>query len=202
MRVSRERAEQNRRNILTVASRLFRERGIHATGVDAITEELGLTHGAVYSHFGSKEAIAVEAIRDALAGSAHMWRRLIERKGRKKAFPAIVAAYLSRQHRDLPGQGCIVAALAGEIVRQSERVRDTFTDEVKGALQVLTDAISANRPSRAYEDAVAAFAFMLGALILARAVSDEALSDQILKVAAKRVVDRIARRRVARRSHM
>ena len=62
MRVSKEKAAHNRAQILNAAARLFRERGIGATGVDAITDDAGLTHGAVYSQFGSKEAIAVEAI--------------------------------------------------------------------------------------------------------------------------------------------
>ena len=71
MRVSKEKAAQNRERILTSAARLFREHGIAATGVDSITEDAGLTHGGLYSHFESKEAIAAEAIRFALArGSA------------------------------------------------------------------------------------------------------------------------------------
>src|SRR5216684_1827103 len=90
MRVSRERAAQNRQRILSAATRLFRERGISATGVDAITAVAGLTHGAVYSQFGSKEAIAAEAMREAFAGSRRRWRRLLERSGPEKALFAIV----------------------------------------------------------------------------------------------------------------
>src|SRR5258708_30830904 len=105
MRVWKEQAAQNHRKIVTAASRLFRERGIGATGVDAITEDAGLTHGAVYSQFGSKEAIAAEAMREALAGSRRLWRRLLERNGRKQTLPAIVAGYLSRVHRDSAGKG-------------------------------------------------------------------------------------------------
>src|SRR5260370_29420964 len=127
MRVSKEQAAQNHRKMVTAASRLFRERGIGATGVDAITEDAGLTHGAVYSQFGSKEAIAAEAMREALAGSRRLWRRLLERNGRGKAFPAIVERYLSRDHRDSTGTGCVVAALGSEIAKQPERVRDAFT---------------------------------------------------------------------------
>jgi TetR/AcrR family transcriptional regulator, transcriptional repressor for nem operon len=188
MRVSREKAAQNRRKILTAAARLFRERGIGATGVDAITDEAGLTHGAIYSQFGSKEAIAAEAIRGALKGSEHLWRRLAQRKGRKKAFPAIVAAYLSREHRDGAGTGCVVAALGGEIGRQPERVRDAFTGELKDTLEFLATVLPEDDPARSYDDAIAAFVAMTGALILARAVSDETLSNRILKTTAKRVL--------------
>jgi TetR/AcrR family transcriptional repressor of nem operon len=187
MRVSKEKAAQNRQDILTAAARLFRERGVSATGVDSITEDAGLTHGAVYSHFGSKEAIAAEAIRLALQGSKRLWRRLAERKGGEKAFPAIVAEYLSRDHRDAVGQGCVVAALGGEIARQPQSVRDAFTAELKDVLEFLAELMSGDDPARRYEDAIAAFASMAGALILARAVSDETLSDLILKTTAKRL---------------
>jgi TetR/AcrR family transcriptional regulator, transcriptional repressor for nem operon len=198
MRVSREKAAQNRLNILSAAARLFRERGIGATGVDAITEEAGLTHGAVYSQFGSKEAIAAEAIRGALQGSEHLWQRLVQRKGRK-AFPAIVSAYLSREHRDGAGTGCVVAALGGEIGRQPRQVRDAFTGELKDALRFLA-AVMADEPSSSYDDAIAAFASMTGALILARAVSDETLSNRILKATAKRVLDCSRRPQDSRRA--
>jgi TetR/AcrR family transcriptional regulator, transcriptional repressor for nem operon len=187
MRVSKERAAQNRQKILTSATRLFRERGISATGVDAITEDAGLTHGAVYSQFGSKEGIAAEAMREALAGSRRLWRRLLERNGRGKAFPAIVAAYLSRDHRDSAGRGCVVAALGSEIAKQPKRVRDAFTAELQEALDFLAGLMPRTGRSRSYEDAIAAFASMAGALILARAVTDEGLSNRILEATAKRV---------------
>jgi TetR/AcrR family transcriptional repressor of nem operon len=188
MRVSKEQAARNHQKILTAASCLFRERGISATGVDAITEDAGLTHGAVYSQFGSKEAIAAEAIREALMGSKRLWRRLAEREGQKKAFSAIVAAYLSRDHRDSAGRGCVVAALGSEIGKQPDRVRNAFTVELKDGLAFLARVIPRTSRFRSFDDAIVAFASMAGALILARAVSDEGLSNRILKATAKRVV--------------
>lgn len=189
MRVSREKAAQHRQDILTAAARLFREQGVSATGVDAITKDASLTHGAVYSQFGSKEVIAAEAIRLALQGSKRLWQRLAERKGAQKAFPAIVATYLSREHRDAAGQGCVVAALGSEIARQPQSVRHAFTEELKDALEFLAGLMPGDDPAHRYEDALAAFASMTGALILARAVNDEPLSEQILKSTAKRVGD-------------
>jgi len=200
MRVSKEQAAQNRQDMLTAAARLFREQGVSATGVDAITKDASLTHGAVYSQFGSKEAIAAEAIRLALRGSGHLWQRLVERKGAKQAFPAIVAAYLSRDHRDSPGQGCAVAALGSEIARQPQSVREAFTEEFKDALEFLAEVMPGDDPARRYEDAIAAFAAMAGALTLARAVSDATLSDLILKTTAKRLLDPSTLQRAARRS--
>ena len=199
MRVSKEKAAENRHDILTAAARLFREQGISATGVDAIPKEARLTHGAVYSQFGSKEAIATEAIRLALQDSRRLWQRLVERNGTKKAFPAIVAAYLSREHCDAPGQGCAVAALGSEIARQPQSVREAFTEEFKNGLEFLAGVIPGDDSSGRYEDAIAVFAGMVGALILARAVNDERLSDRILKVTAKRVTQAVAVRTPARR---
>jgi TetR/AcrR family transcriptional regulator, transcriptional repressor for nem operon len=187
MRVSKEKAAQNRQDILTAAARLFRERGVSATGVDSITEDAGLTHGAVYSQFGSKEAIAAEAIRLALQGSRRLWQRVAERKGEEKAFAAIVAAYLSREHRDSPGQGCVAAALGADVARQPQSVREAFTEEFKDALAFLAEVMPGDDSSGRDEDAIAAFASMVGALILARAVNDEPLSDRILQGTAKRV---------------
>jgi TetR/AcrR family transcriptional repressor of nem operon len=200
MRVSKEKAAQNRERILTSAARLFREHGIAATGVDSITEDAGLTHGGLYSQFGSKEAIAAEAIRFALARSKRVWRRALERNPGKRALPAIVEGYLSRAHRDAPGNGCVVAALGTDIARQPRRVRQAFTREIKDDLEFLSRLMPDDDHTRSYEDAIVAFASMAGALILARAVNDEELSDLILKSTARRVIKRAKVRATARRS--
>jgi TetR/AcrR family transcriptional repressor of nem operon len=200
MRVSKEKAAANRQDMLTAAARLFREQGVSATGVDAITKDANLTHGAVYSQFGSKEAIAAEAIRLALQGSKRHWQRLVERKGAEKAFAAIVAEYLSRTHRDAVGQGCVVAALGSEIARQSQSVRAAFTEELKAGLEFLAGLMPGDDPARRYEDAIAAFAGMAGALMLARAVNDEPLSEHILHTTAKRMISHATVRGPARRT--
>jgi TetR/AcrR family transcriptional regulator, transcriptional repressor for nem operon len=189
MRVSKEKAAKNRQQILTAAARLFRERGVGATGVDAIAEDAGLTHGAVYSQFGSKDAIATEAIRLALERAAYLWQRIANRKGSEHAFPAIVDQYLSRKHRDDPGQGCVLATLGSEIARQSEDLRDTLTRELTQSLEFLAELLPSEDRSRSYENAIVAFSAMAGALMIARAVNDAALSDRILKATAKRLID-------------
>ncbi len=196
MRVSKEKAAQNRERILISAARLFREHGIAATGVDSITQDAGLTHGGLYSQFGSKEAIAAEAIRFALERSKRVWQRALERNPGKRAFPAIVDGYLSRAHRDAPGTGCVVAALGTDIARQTRRVRQAFTEEIKDDLEFLSRLMANGDSSRGYEDAIVAFAAMIGALILARAVDDKVLSDLILKSTAKRVVARAKKKSV------
>src|SRR5258708_24402176 len=118
MRVSKEKAAQNRERILTSAARLFREQGIGATGVDAITKDAGLTHGGLYSQFGSKEVIAAEAIRFALAPGKRVWQRALGRNPGMPALPAIVDGYLSRAHHDAPGTRFLVAALRPDTAKQ------------------------------------------------------------------------------------
>jgi TetR/AcrR family transcriptional repressor of nem operon len=200
MRVSKEQAAQNRQHILTAAARLFREHGITATGVDSITKEAGLTHGGLYSQFGSKETIAAEAIRFAVRRSKRVWQRAAERKQGTKEFRRIVEGYLSRKHRDRPGQGCVVAALGADIARQPHSVREAFTKELEDVLEILARLMPGDDPSRRYDDAIAAFTGIVGALILARAVNNEILSERILQATAKRVIQRTNVRGPARRT--
>jgi TetR/AcrR family transcriptional repressor of nem operon len=200
MRVSKEKAAQNRQHILTAAARRFREHGINATGVDSITKEAGLTHGGLYSQFGSKEAIAAEAIRFAVTRSKRLWQQAVERTPGDKAFGKIVKAYLSREHRDSPGQGCVVAALGADVARQPESVREAFTKEVEDVFEFLAGLLPGEDTAGRYDDAIAAFASMTGALILARAVNNESLSERILQATARRVDQLADGRKRARRS--
>src|ERR1700688_3295920 len=201
MRVSKARAARHRQQILNAAARLFRERGIGATGVDSITAAAGLTHGAAYSQFGSKEAIAIESIGLALRDSKRSWQRTAEQRGGKKVLGALGQGCLSPAPRDTPGRGCLVASLGGDISRQPRNVRDAFTAELKDALKVLAELAGSDGASINFEDTLAAFASMAGAMMLARAVSDEALSRLILKATSKRITDRAKSKRPPRRAH-
>ena len=172
VRVSKQQAEENHQQILRAAARLFRERGISATGVDAITKDAGLTHGGLYSQFGSKEAIAVEAIRFAAGAGKRVWERAAQRRGGKQAFAEIAAGYLSREHRDAPGKGCVVAALGPDVARQPHAVRRAFTSETsKRSITWLTKCWRETRlsPRKCHRS----LRLHGRRLILARAVSDE-----------------------------
>jgi TetR/AcrR family transcriptional repressor of nem operon len=198
MRVSKARAADNRRRILGAASRLFRERGIEGCGVDAITAAAGLTHGAFYSQFESKEAVVAEAVRLVLDGSRERLEKIARGKEPRRAFAAIVDAYLAPAHRDAPGRGCVMAALGPDIARQPLRVRRAFTRGVEDSVRGLAAIAPGMGGGRQGDDALPALSCMLGALILARTVSDEALSRRILAAAARLL--RPARRRSAPRS--
>jgi TetR/AcrR family transcriptional repressor of nem operon len=175
MRVTKEKAEENRERIVTAASRLFREKGFDGVGLDAIMARAGLTHGGFYRHFASKDDLAEEAVSRGLAASA-------QRQDTYASLKDLVAAYLSPAHRDNPGGGCVMAALGGDIARQNPGVRRALTAYVSEQLARLARRIGGRRPA-ARRQAIATLSGLVGALVLARAVDDPALSDEILATA-------------------
>jgi TetR/AcrR family transcriptional regulator, transcriptional repressor for nem operon len=189
MRVTKQVAAANRRRILSAASRLFREQGIDGAGVDAITEAAGLTPGAFYSQFDSKEAVVAEALRLVLDESRDLWARDASGQDQSDALERIIDRYLSPRHRDSPGAGCAVAALGSDIARQPRKIRDVFTERLGESLEILAKLVPAQTASRRYDAAIRLFSTMVGALILARAVRDEALSRRILQAAATGLTD-------------
>jgi TetR/AcrR family transcriptional repressor of nem operon len=176
MRVTREKAAENRARIVTVAARLFAEKGFDAVGIDAIMEGAGLTHGGFYRHFRSKEDLAAEAMAHGLAISA-------ERMARHGSLATYIGSYLSQAHRDHVADGCLIAALAGDVARQGEAVRDQLTGHLPAAIDRLALRMEDGDPVASRAAAIAALAGMVGALVLSRAVNDPALSDEILATA-------------------
>jgi len=106
--------------------------------------------------------------------------------GNRAHDPAIVAAYLSREHRDRAGKGWVMAAL-GEIGKQSDGIREAFTAEFKDALEFPAGSTRGADPPLNYDDAIVTFAVIVGAVALAHAISDEPLSNRILTTTAERV---------------
>jgi TetR/AcrR family transcriptional repressor of nem operon len=182
MRVSKEQAAENRERILKAASRLMRERGISGAGVDALTEAAGMTHGSLYSQFGSKERLAEEALDYAVADSARNTAEL-------RTLGGYVSEYLSAEHRDMSGRGCPLAALCCEMPRQGSGVRDRFTAGLRGMIGQLSGRMDSGLKQRQRdEEALATVASLVGALVLARAVNDPKLSDDILRATKRRLV--------------
>ena len=181
MRVTRERAAENRERILEAASRLIRERGISGAGVDALTEAAGMTHGSLYSQFGSKERLVEEALGYAIAASG-------KTTAGADTLDRYISGYLAREHRDEPGQGCPLAALVCEMPRQGTGVRETFTAGLRGMIRQLSGRIDAGLKQRQRDEkALATVASLVGALVLARAVNDPKLSDDILRATKSRL---------------
>jgi TetR/AcrR family transcriptional repressor of nem operon len=181
MRVSKEKAAENRERILTEAARLFREHGLSGIGVDALTDAAGLSHGSLYSQFGSKERLAAEALTHAMSTSSVRMRAA-------GTLDDYVTRYLSADHREKRGHGCVMAALASEIPRQGATIRHNFTDVVRAATKRIASLMPGRRKSE--DEALAIVATMVGALTLARAVDDLKLSDRILAAARTRLASR------------
>jgi TetR/AcrR family transcriptional regulator, transcriptional repressor for nem operon len=178
MKVSKADAAANHERILSEAARLFREQGL-GVGVDALTQAAGLTHGSLYSRFGSKEALAAEAVTHAFARTAEKW-------GGVESLAKYADAYLSEDHRDSRGDGCTVSALGSEMPRQGKAVRRSFTAGVRRSMARLAELMPSRGERRREDDALAFMATLLGTIVLARAVDDEELSERILKVGRSR----------------
>jgi TetR/AcrR family transcriptional regulator, transcriptional repressor for nem operon len=180
MRVSRVEAAQNRERIIEVAARLFRERGFDGIGVADLMKSAGLTHGGFYGHFSSKEDLMAQACARALEGSLATLHHVAEQGG-ENSLSAIASAYLSPAHRDRPGEGCVLAALGAEAARHGSPVRSAFTRGVRSALDMLTRLVPGKSERAKRERALTTYASMIGALVLARAVDDPKLSEQVLQ---------------------
>jgi TetR/AcrR family transcriptional repressor of nem operon len=182
MKVSREQAAQNRARVVEVAGKLFRQNGFGGIGVADIMKGAGLSHGGFYGQFGSKDELAAEACAVTLGRSVTRWEQLA---AGDDPLAAIVNAYLARSHRDSPGGGCAMAALAGEAARQPKAVRDVFTDALRSFVGILAKLVPGASAAARRRKALATMSGLVGAVILARAVDDAALSDEVLRAAAK-----------------
>jgi TetR/AcrR family transcriptional regulator, transcriptional repressor for nem operon len=186
MRVSRKVATQNRRNVISTASRLFREKGIYGVGLDGLMKEAGLTHGGFYGQFGSRDNLVLEALAHAAEAGA-------ERNGRHTNLADFIDSYLAAKHCNEPGNGCVVAALAGEISRQSPKIRGAFTQAIKAFVERIEGLLGRSCAPDRREEAILTASAMVGALILARAVNEPGLSIEILSAARKGLHHRAAR---------
>ena len=185
MRYDKGHKDETRRHILDVASAQFRESGIAAVGLAGIMSAAGLTNGAFYTHFASKEDLVREVLIDALTRREERHRNNLENG---VALEATIREYLSTRHRDRAGTGCPTAALAAEIARHPKATRDAFTGKVADIIVLMAEQIRQGSPEQRRRKAITIYATMVGALQLARAVNDKPLSDEILENAVEAAI--------------
>lgn len=171
MKVSREQMAQNRQRILEVASRLFREKAFDAVTVSDVMKAAGLTHGGFYGHFRSKDDLVAETVDYALSNGQ-------TGAGDLRAY---LADYLAPGHRDNPAAGCPTAGLAADIRHQTPAARAAMTTGLRTQIERGMEAFPDLAPSDRRRAAIGSWAAMVGAVILARAVDDTKLSDEVLE---------------------
>jgi TetR/AcrR family transcriptional regulator, transcriptional repressor for nem operon len=181
VRVTREQAAANREKILDIAGALFREHGFDGIGVADIMKRAGLTHGGFYGHFDSKDQLAAEITARVLGREG--WQQRLTGKA-TPTLGEVVRGYLTPEHRDNSGRGCLFAALASDVARQPRSVRSAFTQGFLLRVEGFKKLFHGRTAEARRQKALAALSGLVGALILARAVDDETLSDEILGAAA------------------
>jgi TetR/AcrR family transcriptional repressor of nem operon len=186
MRVSRIQAAENRQTVINVASRLFRERGFDGIGLKDLMEGAGLTQGAFYKQFASKEDLAAQASRRALESATLRWSAATAAKP-KDPLGAVIAFYLSTGHREEKMDGCPIVALGSDAARQGIDVKASFEAGIKAHLEVLGRIIAETDGEEPKGKAMAILSTMVGALTLSRVVNDPDLAQGFLDAAAQQV---------------
>jgi TetR/AcrR family transcriptional regulator, transcriptional repressor for nem operon len=168
MRYPVEETAAKHERIVKEASRLFRERGFENVSVGDVMRAAGLTHGAFYAHFASKEDLQAAAV--AYGQKVSLGR--LQRSKKEMTKGSFTDRYLSRWHRDNPGDGCTMAALAEEVARSTPELKAAFAQ----GLENILSATSGDRKEAIFQSAA-----LLGGVVLARAVQDPRVSDEILR---------------------
>lgn len=193
MRVSRAQAEENRETVINVASRLFREHGFDGIGLKDLMKGAGLTQGGFYKQFASKDDLAAQASRRAMESATRRWSEAAA--GSSDPLEAVMAFYLSKDHRGEKAEGCPLVALGSDATRQSEEVRRPFEDGIRAHFEVLNELLDDTRSSNPSGKAMAILSLMVGAVTLSRIMEDENTSQGILDAAAEEI------RRIAGADH-
>jgi TetR/AcrR family transcriptional repressor of nem operon len=184
MGYSKAQKARTHKRIVTIASKRFRDKGLAGFGIAELMKEAGLTVGGFYKHFDSRNDLVAEAISSAFGD----WQRRAEAAksgGPTVSLEKLIDDYLSDAHRKSPGTGCAFSALAPEIARSDKRTRAVTSQQVQNDLESIIELLPGKDKRAARSRAILTFSSLVGAMALARAVSDEALSREILKTVAE-----------------
>jgi len=192
LKVTKEKAAENRAALVRAAGHLFRERGIDGVGVAEISKKAGLTHGALYAQFPSKEALAAEAFASALKPGFKLMTA--DRDGRPSPLTDFIDHYLSVEHRDNLATSCPMSASASEVGRQDKVVCERFTEGFEQLVALMERRLGASAvKADTRQRALAIMAAMIGGVAASRAVAkvDPKLSSQILR-AVRQIAGEVA----------
>jgi AcrR family transcriptional regulator len=177
MRYSKGHKQATRQRIVEAAGRRFKRDGIDGAGVATLMSDAGLTNGAFYAHFESKEDLVANVLADQLRAQRQSFDAQPSDRAGLEAF---IRSYLAPEHRDQCAEGCPSAALLDEIGRRPDATRQVFTDELMAVIDDIALRLDPTRGEAARTDALTIFGLMVGTLQLARALTDRDLSDQLL----------------------
>jgi TetR/AcrR family transcriptional regulator, transcriptional repressor for nem operon len=198
MRYSKDHKQATRQRILEAAGRRFKQDGIDRAGVAAVMSDAGLTNGAFYAHFASKEDLVANVLADQLRAQRQSFDAQPSDRAGLEAF---IRSYLSPQHRDQCADGCPSAALIDEIARRPAATRQVFTDELMGVIDDIASRLNPTDVDAARIDALTLFGLMLGTVQLARALTDRDLSNQLLARGVETAMELLNDRASPRRKH-
>ena len=187
MRVSRAKAAENREAVLNTASRLFRKHGFDGIGLKDLMEGAGLTQGAFYKQFTSKDDLAAQASKRALESAFLRWSTAAAGNPHDP-LGAVIAFYLSMEHCGERLDGCPVVALGSDAARQGADVKASFEAGIRDYLEMLGGWVGEADDEQTTGKAMAILSTMVGAVVLSRAVNDGQLSKRFLQAAAKGVL--------------
>ena len=181
---SRAEKERTHKRIVKIAAKKFREEGLAKVGIAELMKEAGLTVGGFYKHFNSRDDLVAEAVSSALG----TWKRQKDAAasgGAPVSYEKLIDDYLNEAHRNNPGTGCAYSALAPEIARSDKRTRALTSEQVRNDIQLIATLLPGRDKRTARSRAILIFSALVGAMSLARAVSNEALSREILETVAE-----------------
>ena len=177
-RYGKDHKEATRRRIVEAAGQRLKRDGIDGSGVSVLMADAGLTNGAFYAHFGSKDELVATAVADQLHQQLDRYRALAsDRDGVEQ----LVREYLSIEHRDDPVHGCPSAALLDEIGRCSDTTKHAYTDGVLALVDQIASILAPGDPQSARGQTLSLFALLIGTLQLSRALVDRRLADEVLE---------------------
>lgn len=179
MRYEKGHKDTSRQRIMDVAAARFRSDGIAASGLAGIMSDAGLTNGAFYPHFKSKADLVRESLAAAMDDQSGQLRAMVADGG----LEAVIAAYLSPEHRDNPQAGCTLSALLPELARQPLETRIVYMERILDAVSEMASALPGGTGDREAR-MIGIYATLIGTLQLARAVHGTPLSERVLAAGA------------------
>jgi TetR/AcrR family transcriptional repressor of nem operon len=179
-RYAPEHKDATRRRMIETSARRFKQDGFDGAGISTLVRDAGLTNGAFYGHFTSKDDLIATVVAEQLGAQADLIESL---PPGRESIDAFVRDYLSDDHRDDPSDGCPSAALLDEISRQDQTTRDAYTEAAHRIIDAISRHLDPANPEGSRDAAIGLYTLLVSSLQLARAVTDQELSDRILAAA-------------------